>query len=247
VAGRDADTTLKLRMTDGRPTVNGVFVNGHGPYRFLVDTGTSVNHLAPKLARAAGFAAEFRTNVTSATATIVLSGVSNASISLGPARADQQTVLIGGLDEIQLVDDDIQGILGQSFLSRFDYLIDVKAKRLVFGPIDAGAAGTRTPLRLVDGRPAVDTNLGRLLIDSGAHRLVLFNVAAPSSDYRLVTLGGSADAGLVLRELRIANREFWRGEAIGLRSDRSDLAGLMPVDLFRSVYVSNSQGFVQLH
>lgn len=30
-------------VRDGRPVVDGVFVNGHGPCRFLVDTGSNVN------------------------------------------------------------------------------------------------------------------------------------------------------------------------------------------------------------
>lgn len=36
-----------LRVEEGRPIVDGVYVNGDGPYRFLVDTGTNVNLVTP--------------------------------------------------------------------------------------------------------------------------------------------------------------------------------------------------------
>jgi hypothetical protein len=39
-----------MRVEDGRPVVNGVFVNGRGPYRFLVDTGSNVNLIETDLA-----------------------------------------------------------------------------------------------------------------------------------------------------------------------------------------------------
>ena len=40
-----------MRVRDGRPIVDGVYVNGHGPYRFLVDTGTMRNLIDADLAR----------------------------------------------------------------------------------------------------------------------------------------------------------------------------------------------------
>lgn len=244
-ASRPNDPALRLRIVEGRPIVSGVFVNGHGPYRFLVDTGTSLNMIDAKLARLAGLKPEFRTTVISATATTVMPGLQNAEVAVGSVCTARQEVLIGGLDEIHQLSTDIQGVLGQSFLSSFDYFIDIENSRLVFGSREA--EGTRIPLRIVDGRPAVDTNLGRLLVDSGAHRLVLFNVPTMTGTYRLAALGGSADAGMILRELRIADRMVWRGEAVGVRSDEPGLAGLMPISLFKSIYVSNSQRFVQFN
>ena len=40
--------TLKLQVIAGRPVVDGVYLNGQGPYRFLLDTGTQVNMLKPQ-------------------------------------------------------------------------------------------------------------------------------------------------------------------------------------------------------
>ena len=41
---------VTLEVRDGRPFVNGVFVNGHGPYRFLIDTGANMNLIESDLA-----------------------------------------------------------------------------------------------------------------------------------------------------------------------------------------------------
>ena len=47
----------------------------------------------------------------------------------------------------------LDGVLGQSWLTRFDYLIDVDRGQLILdGEIPPG---TRIPLLLVDGRPAI--------------------------------------------------------------------------------------------
>ena len=48
----------------------------------------------------------------------------------------------------------VDGVLGQSWLIRHDYLLDLRNRRLV---MDAAvpAEGVRTPLRSADGRPQV--------------------------------------------------------------------------------------------
>lgn len=38
---------VKLQIREGRPIVDGIYVNGHGPYLFLIDTGTNVNLMRP--------------------------------------------------------------------------------------------------------------------------------------------------------------------------------------------------------
>ena len=50
LAVRPATGTVKLFIHEGLPIIDGVYVNDHGPYRFLVDTGSSVNLIEPALA-----------------------------------------------------------------------------------------------------------------------------------------------------------------------------------------------------
>jgi len=95
-AGPESAVTLSLR--DGRPIVDGVYVNGHGPYRFLVDTGSTLNHLDPKLAASIGLPVTFHTNLTSSTGVAPASSSEGTEIRLGPAGADQQVFLFAGIE-----------------------------------------------------------------------------------------------------------------------------------------------------
>lgn len=80
-------------MVEGRPLLNGVFVNGHGPYRFLVDTGTTLNHLDLKIAQSIGLKATFRTELISSGGVSYATGADGIEIAVGPVRSDRQTFL----------------------------------------------------------------------------------------------------------------------------------------------------------
>lgn len=231
-------------MVDGRPVVDGVYVNGHGPYRFLVDTATTSNHIEPRLAQAIGLRATFRTELASAVGVVTALGSDGVELALGEARADRQVFLFAGMDVVHKLSRDIQGILGQAFLSRFDYRLDLRGKRLEFGT--QNLSGRHAQFRNVDGRPTVRTNLGDLVLDSGVSRLVLYSVEKGRSDWAFMqTLAGSQMAGIVNRVLSIEGRSVWRGEAVTVPGQSEPgVAGLMPVSFFRGVYVSNSESYL---
>lgn len=67
---------------------------------------------------------------------------------------------------------DVQGVLGQSFLSGFDYRLDLRGKRFELGRQDL--KGQRFPLRTLNSRATLSTSLGDLVLDSGAAELILF-------------------------------------------------------------------------
>ncbi len=235
-----------MQLVEGRPIVDGVYVNGHGPYRFLIDTATTMNHMEPELARSIGLEATFRTQLSSSVGEVMALGSEGADIALGDVRADRQKFLFAGMEVVRELTGGIQGILGQSFLSRFDYLLDLRRRRLEFGK--QAVAGKRSPLRQHEGRNIVSTSLGELVLDSGAARLVLFGVNPDSVDRSYMkTLAGSRTVGMIFSQLIIEGRRIWRGDAVAL-PDRSEMgvAGLMPLSFFRTIYVCNSEGFVVL-
>jgi hypothetical protein len=205
---------------DGRPLVDGVYVNGHGPYRFLVDTATTSNHIEPGLAQAIGLRATFRTELASAVGVVTALGSDGVELALGEQRADRQEFLFAGMDVVHKLSRDIQGILGQAFLSRFDYRLDLRGKRLEFGAQNLN--GRRARFRNVNGRPTVRTNVALMQ-----------------------TLAGSQMGGLVNSVLSIEGRSVWRGEAVTVPGQSEPgVAGLMPVSLFRGVYVSDSENYL---
>ncbi len=156
---------VRVDMRTGRPPVNGVFVNGRGLYRFLLGTGSNVNFIEKRVADAIGLAPKFRVAVGSATGTAWLSASEGNEIALGPAKIGVQELLISAMKEIRDALREAQGILGQGFLARFDYLFDVRAQRLEFGKREV--KGRRSPWRMLNGRMAVLTSLGELVLDSG--------------------------------------------------------------------------------
>jgi hypothetical protein len=236
---------VKLQMHEGRPVVDGVYVNGHGPYRFLVDTGATANQIESRLAESIGLTATFRAALTSSTGRAFVAGSEDAVVRLGSVSADRQIFLLAGMDAVHVLSPDIRGVLGQVFLSQFDYLLDVRAQRLVFGKREAVGNARRVAFRTTQGLPVVSTSLGLLILDSGAHRVVRFSVSVPEVTHRLLTVTGSTDVGIVFTRLMIDGRTVWRGEAVAVpQSEEPDVDGLLPINLFKSVYVSNSEGYV---
>jgi hypothetical protein len=242
-----ATTTVTLQMRDGRPVVDGVMVNGHGPFRFMVDTGATLNTIDPKLAQSVGLAVTFHTQLASSTGVTSASGSDGCEVRLGVVRADNQVFLFTGMEAVRTLSSDIQGVLGQVFLSQFDYLLDVRAGRMEFGKREPDGTRARTPFRMIEGRPVVDTNLGPMVLDSGAHLLFRFGIDATRTMATLVTMSGTTQVGMVFSELVIGGRTLWRGRAVAVpHAAEPGAAGLLPVSLFNAVYVCNSEHYIVL-
>jgi hypothetical protein len=230
---------VKLQVRDGRPIVDGVYVNGHGPWRFLVDTGANVNLIETGLARKIGMSATSQTALTSAAGKVQVAESDGNEVTLDSAAASGQKFVISGLDAIHNSSPDVQGVLGQWFLARFDYTLDLHAKRLEFGKQDR--AGTRTTFKMINARPVVSTSLGDLALDSGATRVTLFGIRADGGgEFRMEfrTVAGAQ---------KIDGRRIWNGDALAIPGrPEPGVDGLLPLGLFKSVYVSNSESYMIL-
>lgn len=236
---------INLQIREGRPVVDGVYVNGQGPYRFLLDTGATLNHLDPKVSRSIGLTETFRTTLTSSAGVIPASGSKEIEVTLGTVVASNQTFLFAGLDAIQQTWPDVQGILGQEFLSRFDYVLDMRGKQLNFGLRPTDGKGLQVTYKIDHGRPMVSTSVGWLVLDSGVPRLVRFGVRGTEEGLAMRTVSGTTKVETVSSTLTIAGRSFWRGDAVAVpqaAENRPD--GLLPAGLFKSIYVSNSEGYI---
>jgi hypothetical protein len=238
--------SVKLEVREGCPIVDGVYVNGHGPYRFLLDTGTQLNHLDPKLAKSIGLKGSLRVEVISSFAVAQAPAAEGIEIALESVKAGGQKMVFSDLAVVHRLGFDIKGVLGQEFLSRFDYLLDLRAKRIEFSKQDR--AGTRAEFQTIHGQPAVLTSLGRLLLDSGTAWVVLFGVEAAPGTNDILTLAGSSKAGSVPRKpLIIEGRTIRYDELVAVPGgNEAGVAGLLPVSLFKSVYICNSEGYVVL-
>jgi len=134
-----AGTGVSLQIVQGRPIVDGIYVNGHGPCRFLVDTGAQSNHSDVQVARRFGLLAMFRVHLDTIAGTELAPGMAQARVRLGETEVQSTEVLFTKLNAVRELSDDIQGVLGQAFLAQFDYLLDMRGRRMVFGaPEPAG-------------------------------------------------------------------------------------------------------------
>jgi predicted aspartyl protease len=238
------DGALKIDVIVGRPVVEGVFLNGRGPWRFLIDTGAETNQLDVGVARKLGLAASFRSEIQTPAGRALVPGGRIGEVTLGSAAASGQEFLFTDLAGVHALAGKVEGVLGQEFLSRFDYLLDLAGHRIVF---DAPAPdGGRAAMDLVAGRPAIDTDRGRLVLDSGTGTAILFATTPSASRTRIVTAAGSGAASAVRNlKIRVAGRSYSVAAAYVSRSTPLE-DGLLPASTFRAVYVSNSGRYIVL-
>jgi len=235
-----------MRLIDGRPVADGVYVDGHGPFRFLLDTGANTNLIARGLARRIGMKVTFKTGFASVSSENIAIGSAGNEISVDTVRAAGQEFLLTDIEAFQGGSSDIQGLLGQAFLSQFDYLLDLKRKQLTFGAQNRN--GIRSRFKMISGRPTVSTSLGEMVLDSGAPALVISG-SKPGTTFgrtaEMRTTAGSEQVVLRPERLLIQGRAIWQGDAVAIRGQLDPgVDGLLPVRFFRSVYVCNSAGYV---
>jgi hypothetical protein len=116
--------SLALRRIQDDLIVVRVRINRTGPYDFLVDTGSQITTIDPVLASDLHLRIEGTTGV---------SGVATQSrsafafldlIEVGSHSVPQSLAVISDIAELKAADPRIRGVLGETFLSHFDLLID---------------------------------------------------------------------------------------------------------------------------
>lgn len=233
---------MRLAIVNGRPTVGGVFLNGQGPFRFLLDTGAQANLVEPSIARKLGLAPTSQVAIATVAGITRVAGGRVSEVSLGSVTASNQDFLFSTLGVLHASSPEIQGILGQQFLSGFDYLLDFANRRLVLGET-VPDGGSRVGIEMVHGCPAIETSEGRLVLDSGAADTVLFRAPSAVPDGRIRTASGWVSASTVwdLR-LRVAGREYRPANALAMPRTALDEFGdgLLPTSLFHAIFISNS-------
>jgi Aspartyl protease len=242
-----AETThpnIKLKILSGRPIVDGVYCNGKGPFRFLIDTGNHSNQIDAHLAQKLGLAPTFQVQLYTPSGSSRVPGTKVDKLTLGSSEATGQAFLITSLEGVHALSPDIQGILGQEFLSHFDYTLDFQHHELTLG--DSSVTGAHVPVRMVDGLMAVPTSQGDLVLDSGADTLFLFRESSHSASAQISAASGST-ASVSLEKvygLQIGERLYHPAGAVFHPVPAATHAGLLPANLFHAIFICNSAGYV---
>jgi predicted aspartyl protease len=228
-----------------------VRLNGRGPFRFLLDTGSTNTVVSAKTAQAIGAPVVAKAVMGSAAGSRETLVVQVSSLQVGPVTV---SALLASVIELGDVagGGTIDGVIGQDALGSLRYTIDFRQRRVVWSPGDAlDAGGSSLPLQVSGGRFLIALPqrhvLLRLVPDSGAESLLLFGphaalpVTPGPSLVTLTTMSGETDVRMaIVRELRVGSLTLRDVPAVVADRDPSEpveVDGLLPLHLFDRVTV----------
>jgi len=249
LVGGDLDEGRALERDAFGRLVAEVRLNGTGPYRFLIDTGSSLSSVAPRLAARLSLPPAGRVRATSVGTSGTLPLVRARVVELaGRPVAVPWMVLLPEDPGHPLSQFD--GVIGQDALSSIpSYLIDVASatlwanpsrrllERYAFAPVDVVSRSGPLTVRAEDG--------ARWTIDSGASHAVLFGrlAARQGTAVSIVSMTGVREArwsrpsSVSLGAVTVA----WEGAVEAPVTGRPE-RGLLPLALFDAIHVDNRAG-----
>jgi clan AA aspartic protease (TIGR02281 family) len=196
-------------------------VNGAGPFRFLVDTGSSHTAVGDALARRLGLQPVAKAEIMSATGHSMRPVVRLERTAVGSAAREGILASVLPSAELNGLASDVDGVLGQDFLADFDYTLDYLHGRLTWtsdGEMTEPAA--RLTLAPEGGRFLATLPQGagrgvvRLVPDTGSAALVIFGRGGGGGTLRLLPASGQGRLRGVAGE-RTVERAFVQALRVG--------------------------------
>jgi aspartyl protease len=124
--------SITPRMVRGALIVVPVKINNAGPFDFMVDTGSQIVVVDPSLASQLHLKVQGTVGLVSAASYATASVAILDTLEVDSHRVEKPLAAVEDLGQIQAADSRIRGVLGQSFLTHFDMLIDNEHKLLCF-------------------------------------------------------------------------------------------------------------------
>jgi predicted aspartyl protease len=227
-----------------------VRLNGRGPFRLLLDTGSTHTAVSARTAADIGAPVVARTSTGSAAGSQDTLVVRIDSLEVGPIGHRELLASIVELDHIA-GEGGLDGVIGQDALASLRYTIDFRQRRIVWWPGEPGVRGVSVELqwnlgRFVMSLPQPQSVL-RLVPDTGAASLLLFTpdrglpVTELPTPATLTTMSGAREVRLArVRELHVGSLRLRDLPAVLAERDDSEPAGidgLLPLQLFDRVTV----------
>jgi predicted aspartyl protease len=228
-----------------------VRLNGRGPFRLLLDTGSTHTTVSVTTAAAIGAPVVAKAAMGSAAGSLDRLVVRVDALEVGGIAVSG---LLASVVEFDRVVDAgrIDGVIGQDALASLRYTIDFVRRRVVWSPRETMVArGNSLELQASDGRfllllPQQRTLL-RLVPDTGAESLLLFDpdrtlpVTHLPTPATLATTSGEIEVRLArMRELYVGTLTLRDVPAAVAQRDRSEPAevdGLLPLRLFDRITI----------
>jgi hypothetical protein len=254
-SGQDIET-IRFELDDHGAVIIPAFVNGLGPLRFLVDTGSSGSAITESLQTrlAAPIVAKTETITAAGRAFLPVARVDRISVGHVTSHA-LVTILPAGALAAAAVN--LDGVLGQDFLGQYSYTIDYGARTLTWNVAAGDGRGMRLPLVSRDGRLLVELAQGRdrvihLVPDSGTDGLVLFSRAGvmplaldalPLRTQLTGMVGSESVTPAIVRRLQVGTITLRDQPAVTVARNEADAPagdGLLPLHHFSSVTFSTA-------
>jgi len=227
-----------------------VRLNGRGPFRFLLDTGSTHTSLSTATAESIGAPVVAKASMGSVAGSRETLVVRVSSLEIGPVTVSSLLASVIDLAGVS-AGGAIDGVIGHDALGSLRYTLDFRQRQVVWSPDEIGADASSVTLQVSGGRflialPQRQTLL-RLVPDSGAESLLLFapNTSLPVTPLQtlatLTTMSGRTDVRMAMvRELRVGRVTLRDIPAVVAERDRSEpveIDGLLPLHLFDRVTV----------
>jgi len=265
--GKQSSDIIKFKLGDGYLIIVQAMLNDAGPFNFLLDTGATHTVIDPSLARQLQLPVIGKASLTTVSDVREDQLARLKAVLVGRSEISELGAVIDRLDQVKLKAPGIRGVLGEDFLSNFDFLIDYKERTLrLGGDVPAGDRcrfepigsyqGALTTNRLLLDAEFMDVGNGKaqLQLDTGAKMLELF--PARSGSVRSQPWAGSmafssGTNGTALHShtsIKIGTTVVNDLDVVRSRQGVAfDAAGLLPASIFHRIYISHSGGFVVLN
>lgn len=257
---------VPFHFVRGFAVVVPVSVNGHGPYDFMLDTGTTITTIDTALASELAIAPQAQGTAVTLSEKVPAAVAIAEQLTFGPVEARKAAVMIRSLSGLRNLVPTARGVLGQNALLHADFLVDYRHKLVEFdtdGDLVRSLGGHHVPLRrqMQGGNPLYanlvvhadvssdGTHPMDLLLDSGAASMVLFGSLSDAgiSDregFVVDTAGQQRMAGIRELELKIDGkvREL-SSHVLSFHAAGPGIDGLLPTSIFDRIYISNTGTF----
>jgi predicted aspartyl protease len=251
VAAAGADRPLApvpLSIDDRGGIFVDVRINAAGPFRFILDTGSARSLVADDLARQVAAPAVAKSEVVTSTGSDLRLVVRLTSVTMASATADDLLAAVAPAAQLARLGHGVRGLLGQDFLSAFNYTLDYRRRRLTWDETLSCDAPGAARMTAAEGRFVMDLHDEhgaplRLVPDSGADMPILFRPGAESAPgstapaVMVTSLGNGERMARVatIPALRVGSVTMRHLEAYVIERADSEVDGLLPLHGFSSV------------
>jgi Aspartyl protease len=187
----DNSNEVAFKLYKGYVIVARGSIGGLRNLNFLVDTGAVPSVLDARVARKLHLQGK-PGRVDVPTNTLATQRVTVRNVELGPLHADQLSAIV---QDLSFAEDGlgtrVDAMIGFDLLGQSPFTIDYELRRIIFGPIDQSFAtvpySPDLPYAIVDLE--VQHEKLRILVDTGASNLVLFQNGVPKCRTAINTIG----------------------------------------------------------